>query len=54
MTAAYSAEALPQEPGAAMLVVIGGKNIISFTAVYGLVPMVAIYSYMKTFMILGF
>ncbi len=43
---------IPDNPGAAMVVAIDGKNIVSFGASYGIVPMVVKYSYMKSFMIL--
>lgn len=36
-----------------MVVVVGGKNIISFGAGYGLIPMVAIYGYIKAFSIVS-
>ncbi|KIW05425.1 uncharacterized protein PV09_03935 [Verruconis gallopava] len=48
----FAAEVIPQNPGAAIVAVIGGKNIVSFSASYGIVPMVSKYSYMKAFMIL--
>lgn len=48
----FAAEVIPDNPGAAMVVVVGGKNIVSFGASYGIVPMISKYSYMETFMIL--
>ena len=51
-TTTFAAEVIPENPGAAMVVVIGGKNIVSFGAAHGIIPMVMKYSYMKTFMIL--
>lgn len=35
-----------------MVVVIGGKNIVSFGAAQGIIPMVAKFSYLSSFMIL--
>ncbi|KAH8647755.1 major facilitator superfamily domain-containing protein [Xylariales sp. PMI_506] len=51
-TTTFAAEVIPDSPGAAMVPVIGGKNIISFAASYGLIPMLAKWSYLKSFMIL--
>lgn len=49
----FAAEVFPDNPGAAMVPVIGGKNIISFGAAYGLIPMLAKYSYLKSFLIVS-
>lgn len=34
-----------------MIIVVGGKSAVSFGAAYGLVEMITVYTYMKTFMI---
>lgn len=49
----FAAEVFPDNPGAAMVPVICGKNIISFGAAYGLIPMLAKYSYLKSFLIVS-
>lgn len=36
-----------------MVLVVGGKNIISFGASYGLIPMLQIYTYLQAFMIVS-
>ncbi|KAI0019603.1 major facilitator superfamily domain-containing protein [Xylariomycetidae sp. FL0641] len=51
-TTTFAAEVFPENPGAAMVPVVGGKNIIAFGASYGLIPMLNIYSYLKAFLIL--
>ncbi|KAH9901750.1 major facilitator superfamily domain-containing protein [Xylariomycetidae sp. FL2044] len=51
-TTTFASEVFPENPGAAMVPVVGGKNIISFGASYGLIPMLQIYTYLKAFMIL--
>ncbi|KAH7350665.1 major facilitator superfamily domain-containing protein [Rhexocercosporidium sp. MPI-PUGE-AT-0058] len=51
-TTTFAAEVIPSSPGAAMVILVGGKNIISFRASYGLTPMLQIYSYLVAFMIL--
>ncbi|KAJ4350335.1 uncharacterized protein N0V89_008956 [Didymosphaeria variabile] len=51
-TTTFAAEVIPENPGAAMVVVVGGKNIVSFGAAQGIIPMVAKYSYLTSFMIL--
>lgn len=51
-TTTFAAEVIPENPGAAMVIVVGGKNIVSFGASYGIIPMIAKYSYLKSFMIL--
>ncbi|CAK7207968.1 hypothetical protein SEUCBS139899_010802 [Sporothrix eucalyptigena] len=52
ITTSFAAEAIPHNPGPAMIVVVGGKSAVSFAATYGLVEMIQIYTYLKTFMIL--
>lgn len=52
-TTTFAAEVFPENPGAAMVPVVGGKNIIAFGAAYGLIPMLHIYSYLKAFMIVS-
>lgn len=52
-TTTFAAEVIPENPGAAMVVVVGGKNLVSFGAAQGIVPMVAKFSYMKTLMIVS-
>lgn len=51
-TTTFAAEVIPDNPGAGVVVVVGGKNLISFGAAFGIVPMVHIYSYLTAFMIL--
>ncbi|OAG11553.1 MFS general substrate transporter [Paraphaeosphaeria sporulosa] len=51
-TTTFAAEVIPENPGAAMVVVVGGKNIVSFGAAQGIIPMVAKFSYLTSFMIL--
>jgi hypothetical protein len=36
-----------------MVVVVGGKNLISFGAAQGIIPMVSKYSYLTAFMIVS-
>ena len=48
----FGSEAYPENPGPALVAVVGLKNIISFGASYGIVPMVMKYSYLDAFMIL--
>ncbi|KAK6425309.1 hypothetical protein LTR81_002337 [Elasticomyces elasticus] len=48
----YAAEAIPDCPGAGMVVVVGGKNLVSFGAAQGIIPMVAKFSYLTSLMIL--
>lgn len=52
-TTSFTAEVIPNSPGAAMVIVVGGKNIISFGASYGLIPMLLIYTYLTAFMIVS-
>ncbi|KAH0271669.1 MFS general substrate transporter, partial [Aureobasidium melanogenum] len=51
-TTHFGSEAFPKNPGPALVVVIGSKNIISFGASFGIVPMVHAYNYLTAFMIL--
>jgi hypothetical protein len=44
---------VPENPGAAMVVVIGGKNLVSFGISQGIVPMIHTYSYLTSFMIVS-
>lgn len=41
----FAAEAWEQNPGPALVAIVGAKNIIGFEISYGLVPMLAKYSY---------
>lgn len=41
----FAAEAWPKNPGPAITVVVGSKNIVSFAATYGLTPMVSEHGY---------
>lgn len=45
VTTTFAAEVWPQNPGPAITVVVGAKNIVSFAASYGLTPMVAEHGY---------
>ncbi|KAJ5632013.1 hypothetical protein N7490_008352 [Penicillium lividum] len=45
LSTSFAAEAWEKNPGPALVAVVGTKNIISFGISYGLVPMVAKYSY---------
>lgn len=51
-TTTFAAEVIPENPGAAMVVVVGGKNIVSFGAAQGIIPMAAKFSYLTSFMVL--
>jgi hypothetical protein len=53
VTTHFGSEAFPQNPGPALVVVIGVKNLISFGASYGIIPMIAKYSYLKAYMIVS-
>lgn len=53
ITTAFAAEAWPKNPGPAMVVVIGSKNLISFGATYGLTPMVSLHGYRWAFGVLA-
>lgn len=41
----FAAETWPKNPGPAMVVVVGSKNLISFGVTYGLTPMVSSHGY---------
>jgi len=41
----FAAEAWPKNPGPAIVVVVGTKNLVSFGATYGLTPMVQLHGY---------
>ena len=45
ITTTFAAEAWPKNPGPAIVMVVGGKNLISFRASYGLIPMVTEHGY---------
>jgi len=45
ITTTFAAEAWPKNPGPAIVMVVGGKNLISFGASYGLIPMVGEHGY---------
>ena len=45
LSTTFAAEAWPKNPGPALVVVIGAKNIISFGVTYGLTPMIAKHGY---------
>lgn len=51
-TTHFGSEAFPKNPGPALVVVIGVKNIVSFGASYGIVPMVNTFNYLTAFMVL--
>ncbi|KAF2768451.1 MFS general substrate transporter [Teratosphaeria nubilosa] len=51
-TTSFAAEVVPKSPGAAMVIVIGGKNLVSFGASQGIIPMVARFGYLTSLMIL--
>ncbi|KAF2227129.1 major facilitator superfamily domain-containing protein [Elsinoe ampelina] len=51
-TTHFGSEAYPKNPGPALVIVIGMKNVLSFGASFGIIPMVNMYSYLKAFMIL--
>ncbi|EPS27466.1 hypothetical protein PDE_02409 [Penicillium oxalicum 114-2] len=52
ITTSYASEAMPNNPGAALILVIGAKNVVSFGASYGLTPMVTRYGYRDAHLIL--
>jgi MFS family permease len=52
VTTQFGSEAYPKNPGPALVVVIGVKNIVSFGASFGIVPMVHAFNYLTAFMIL--
>jgi hypothetical protein len=49
----FASEAVPNDPGPALAVVIGAKNVVSFAASFGIIPMVHKYNYMVGFMIVS-
>lgn len=49
----FAAEVLPNNPGPALVVVVGSKNILAFASSYGLVPMVHKYNYITAFSMLA-
>jgi hypothetical protein len=51
-TTTFAAEVIPENPGAGVVVVVGGKNLVSFGAAQGIVPMVHTFNYLTAFMIL--
>ncbi|KAK3661735.1 hypothetical protein LTR56_000226 [Elasticomyces elasticus] len=51
-TTHFASEAYPSNPGSALVMVVGVKNIVSFGAAYGLTPMVTKFGYLDAFMIL--
>ncbi|PNS17343.1 hypothetical protein CAC42_7026 [Sphaceloma murrayae] len=51
-TTQFAAEAYPKNPGPALTIVIGVKNIVSFGASYGIIPMVVSFNYLIAYMIL--
>ncbi|KAH8685362.1 major facilitator superfamily domain-containing protein [Tricladium varicosporioides] len=53
VTTTFAAEVLPKNPGPALVVVVGTKNIVAFAASYGLVPMVQKYNYITAFSVLA-
>ncbi|GIZ36792.1 hypothetical protein CKM354_000025900 [Cercospora kikuchii] len=48
----FAAEAFPANPGSALVMVVGMKNVVSFGASYGIVPMVHKFDYLTAYMIL--
>lgn len=52
-TTHFASEAIPENPGPALAVVIGAKNVVSFGASKGIVPMVHTFNYMTAFMIVS-
>lgn len=51
-TTQFAAEAYPQNPGPALVTVVGMKNIVSFAASFGITPLVHKFNYMTAYMIL--
>ena len=45
VSTAFAAEAWPKNPGPAITVVVGSKNIVSFAASYGITPMINEHGY---------
>lgn len=52
ITTHFGSEAFPKNPGPALVMVIGMKNIISFGASFGIIPLVHTFNYLTAFMIL--
>lgn len=53
ITTSYAAECWPQDPGPALVMVVGGKNIVSFGLSYGLSDLLTEVGYEKTVCILA-
>jgi MFS family permease len=53
VTTSFAAESWPQDPGPALVMVVGAKNIIAFGVSYGLIPMIAKYGYKESLGILA-
>lgn len=53
ITTAFAAESWPRDPGPAIVMVVGAKNIIAFGVSYGLIPMLARFGYPKALGILS-
>lgn len=52
-TTHFAAEAFPSNPGPALVTVVGLKNVVSFGASYGIVPMVSKFNYLTAYMIVS-
>lgn len=52
-TTHFASEAMPENPGPALVMVIGAKNIVSFGASKGIVPMVHKYDYLTAYMMVS-
>ncbi|CEO60080.1 hypothetical protein PMG11_04723 [Penicillium brasilianum] len=52
VTTSYASEVMPSNPGAALILVVGAKNVVSFGAAYGLTPMVTRFGYRDAYLIL--
>lgn len=52
-TTHFASEAMPENPGPALVMVIGAKNVVSFGASKGIVPMVQKYDYLTAYMIVS-
>ncbi|KAF3391439.1 hypothetical protein F1880_007430 [Penicillium rolfsii] len=52
ITTSYASEVMPSNPGAALILVVGAKNVVSFGAAYGLTPMVARFGYRDAYLLL--
>ncbi|KAF2014449.1 MFS general substrate transporter [Aaosphaeria arxii CBS 175.79] len=51
-TTHFASEAMPENPGPALVLVTGLKNVVSFGASYGITPMVMQFDYLRAYMIL--